>query len=182
MIGGVTTDIEGRSSLPGLLACGEVAATGVHGANRLASNSLLEGLVFGERVVRQLLHPAPGGPREPRKTFGVPAREGEGHGKDGHVLSEVRERLWNQVGIVRDREGVAEATEAFESLRDRTEPSNAEELPGPAANAALTAALIARAALVREESRGVHFRTDYPRPRPAWAAHLGLRLAPPAMP
>ncbi|HKS59318.1 MAG TPA: L-aspartate oxidase [Thermoplasmata archaeon] len=177
MIGGVMTDTEGRTSLPGLLACGEVAATGVHGANRLASNSLLEGLVFGERVAGQLVNPTPGGPRTPRKLSRIPGRSGEGKGTDPRAVEEVRDILWTQVGITRDREGLSQATEAFESLRDRAEPASPQDLPGPAANAALTAALIARAALLREESRGAHFRTDFPRSRPGWLCHLGLRLA-----
>src|SRR5208283_4428223 len=90
MIGGVTTDLEGRSSLRGLYAAGEVAATGVHGANRLASNSLLEGLVFGERVARQMLHPAAGGPETPDRLVELPAPKGAGRPEEPAMIEEVR--------------------------------------------------------------------------------------------
>ena len=174
MIGGVATDIEGRSSIPGLLACGEVAATGIHGANRLAGNSLLEGIVFGERVARQLVEPFVGGPDHPRRLIRVPARTGEGKGGERRLINEVRRILWDNVGIVRTREGLVAATESLERCRGRSEPESADDLPGPAANASLSAALIGQAALLREESRGAHYRTDFPRPRRVWQLHLGL--------
>ncbi len=178
MIGGVATDLEGRSSLRGLYAAGEVAATGVHGANRLASNSLLEGLVFGERVARQLLHPAPGGPAAPGRLIEVPPGRGSGRPEEPDSVDEVRHRLWEEVGIVRTADGLRSALEAFERLGDSVEPARKEALPGPVANAALTASLIARAALARTESRGAHYRSDWPRPRPAWQRHIGIRSLP----
>lgn len=177
MIGGVSTDLEGRTSLPGLWACGEVASTGVHGANRLASNSLLEGVVFGERVARQLEHPTSGGPRDaPRMlSLGLPA--GKGEDDRAACFREVGALLWDDVGIVRDRRGLELAVRRLEGWRDRCEPPNPTELAAPSANAALTALLIARAALAREESRGAHFRSDFPRPSPRWKYHQGLRRA-----
>ncbi|MCI4354333.1 MAG: L-aspartate oxidase, partial [Thermoplasmata archaeon] len=102
MIGGVATDLAGRTTLPGLLACGEAASTGVHGANRLASNSLLEGVVFGERVVRQLLRPSRGGPAGDGPRLDLPRVTGDGHGLDRRISRAVRGLLWQQVGIVRD--------------------------------------------------------------------------------
>jgi L-aspartate oxidase len=177
MIGGVTTDLEARSSIPGLLAVGEVAATGVHGANRLGSNSLVEGLVFGERAARQLHRRTPGGPTSPAQTLTVVPTRGEGAPQERAVFEEIRSRLWEDVGIVRTGTALASALARFEEIGRRTEPQDAEGLPGPVANAALTAALVARGALVRTESRGVHYRSDFPHTRAAWQHHIGLRRA-----
>lgn len=172
MIGGVTTDHDGRSSVPGLYACGEVAATGVHGANRLASNSLLEGLVFGERVVRQLLHPSPHRPPVVGRIDRFAWEPGAGR-PDAGVARRVGELLWDRVGIVRDRRGLAVAERELQASRRAVEPASGRVLPSSAANAVLVAALIARAAITRTESRGAHFRSDHPRPRARWRLHLG---------
>ncbi len=181
MIGGVATDLDGRSSIPGLYVVGEAAATGVHGANRLGSNSLVEGLVFGERAARALRQRSPGGPRDPPTVISVPGRAGLGAPEETGLLDEIRSRLWEEVGIVRTAGGLRTALARFEEIGQQVEPARSEALAGTVANAALAAALIARAALARTESRGVHFRTDHPRPRPAWRHHLGLRRArPPA--
>ena len=177
MIGGVTTDLDGRTSLPGFYACGEVASTGVHGANRLASNSLLEGLVFGERVARQLLHPVARAPSEPKTVVEVPVVEGAGHGDEPGLFEEVRDLLWDDVGIVRSADGLRSALAEFDRIARLTEPGPREGPPGPLANAVVTASLIARAALRRTESRGAHYRSDYPRPRPALRYHIGVRRA-----
>jgi L-aspartate oxidase len=175
MIGGIATDLEGRSSLPGLYACGEVASTGVHGANRLAGNSLLEGLVFGERVARQLLHPVIGGPRPPGRTVEIDLPAGEGRPEEPAEFEEVRSVLWDDVGIVRSESGLSSALERLEALARAVAPARPDGLPGPVANAAVTAMLIARAALERTESRGAHYRADWPKSRAEWRLHLGLR-------
>jgi L-aspartate oxidase len=180
MIGGVATDYEGRSSLPGLYACGEVASTGVHGANRLAGNSLLEGLVFGERVGRQLGRPAPGGPKRPARVIDLELPIGRGRPEEPSNFEEVRGILWDDVGIVRSAEALSGAVTRLEALLGEVTPTRADALPGPVANAALTASLIARAALARTESRGAHYRSDWPRRRPAWKVHIGLRVRRPA--
>jgi L-aspartate oxidase len=177
MVGGVTTDLEGRTSIPGLWACGEVASTGVHGANRLASNSLLEGMVFGERVARQLEHPSAGGPRDAPRMHSIELPPGLGQDDPEAAFREVGALLWDDVGIVRERKGLETAVRRFEYWRDRSEPPTDFDLASPSANAALTALLIARAALSREESRGAHFRSDFPRPSPRWKYHQGLRRA-----
>jgi L-aspartate oxidase len=179
MIGGVSTDTEGRTSLEGLYACGEVASTGVHGANRLGSNSLLEGLVFGERVSRQLLHPGAGGPVHPPRTLELALPPGSGRPEELAPLEVIRDTLWNEVGIVRQATGLRDALATFERISRSVEPSGESRLAGPLANAALTASLIARAALERTESRGAHFRSDRPKKSPAWERHLGLVLARP---
>jgi L-aspartate oxidase len=175
MIGGVTTDLEGRSSLPGLWACGEVACTGVHGANRLASNSLLEGVVFGERVARQLAQPTAGGPLDAPRMLHLELPAGAGEDERDATFREVGTLLWDDVGIVRARRGLETAVKRLEYWRDRSEPPEGSDLATPSANAALTALLIARSALVREESRGVHFRSDFPRHSPRWKYHQGVR-------
>jgi L-aspartate oxidase len=177
MIGGVTTDLEGRTSLPGLWACGEVASTGVHGANRLASNSLLEGVVFGERVARQMTQPTAGGPRDAPRMLNIPLPPGRGEDERFATFGEVGTLLWDDVGIVRSRKGLETAVNRLEYWRDRAEPPAGSDLASPSANAALTALLIARAALSREESRGAQYRSDFPRPSPRWKYHQGLRRA-----
>ncbi|HEV2316282.1 MAG TPA: L-aspartate oxidase [Thermoplasmata archaeon] len=176
MVGGVGTDHEGRTSLPGLLACGEVAATGVHGANRLASNSLLEGMVFGERVVRQVLHPAPGGPPTPRRVIDFDLEAGRGRSPPRDALATVREILWTEVGIVRTGPGLRRARRQLSRLFGAVEPADPARLPSPIANTVLTALLITESALAREESRGTHYREDFPAPRTEWRTHLGLRV------
>lgn len=177
MIGGVATDLEGRSSIQGLYAAGEVASTGVHGANRLAGNSLLEGLVFGERVARQLLHPAAGGPTTPARTIEIALPAGSGRPGESTEFDEVRTTLWDDVGIVRSADGLASALDRLERLMKTTLPARSDALPGAVANAALTAMLIARAASERTESRGSHYRTDWPKRRAIWRRHIGLRVA-----
>jgi L-aspartate oxidase len=167
MMGGVATDLEGRTTLPGLFAAGEVAWTGVHGANRLASNSLLEGLVFGARAGEAMRDWTGGAwPRDAGAPIETPAPSGSPFtiplGE-----ADVQELMWRSAGIFRDRAGL-------EAARDRLEPawrSIDEELSrgrslGPEgwrlASIVTVARLIVRAALRREESRGAHSRTDFP--------------------
>jgi len=174
MMGGVTTDLEGRTSLRGLYACGEVASTGVHGANRLASNSLLEGLVFGERDARQLVHPVAASLPAPGRLVRLPWPSGDGRGDLAKAFDRVRDLLWEDVGIVRDGTNLRSALDELGELARRTEPRRGSDVPGPVANAVLTATLIARAALTRTESRGAHYRSDFPERRPAWRLHVGI--------
>lgn len=164
-MGGVATDLDGRSSVPGLWAAGEVAATGVHGANRLASNSLLEGLVFGARAgasAAAMGHStARGRPRSTRREIG---RE------DAAIARRLRRTMWQHVGLERTGDGLTAAVEAIDAL-DR--PGLGPET----ANLVLAARLVARAALARTESRGAHTRLDHPTTDPAWARHLDVRVA-----
>jgi L-aspartate oxidase len=180
MIGGVTTDLEGRTSIHGLYAAGEVAATAVHGANRLAGNSLLEGLVFGERVARQLLHPAEGGPKLSSRVVEIALPAGGGRSGEAGDFEEVQNTLWNEVGIVRTEDDLVAALERFDALLTATLPPKADSVPGPVANAALTAMLVAKAASIRTESRGAHYRSDWPKRRAAWRHRIGLRLKSPS--
>lgn len=154
MMGGVRTDTHGRTSIAGLYAAGEVACTGVHGANRLASNSLLEGLVFGARAgaAAALESPDEIESAEPRDwDFG-----GSSDWRiDDDTGLEVRRTMLEKVGIVRDESGLTEALAALKRIADR--PLNTRSW-----NFVTLARLVAEAALARRESRGAHYRRDYP--------------------
>jgi L-aspartate oxidase len=158
MMGGVLTDLDGRTTLPGLFAAGEVACTGVHGANRLASNSLLEGLVFGARAGRAMTEET-GAVFCPRLT---PVRDLEWPDEQGFEAppeEELRAAMTELVGIVRDRDGLNKALALFSSMGLGRSHSRAAREIG---NKLVNARLVAGAALTRLESRGAHFRSDYP--------------------
>ncbi|GAB4234752.1 MAG: L-aspartate oxidase [Acidobacteriota bacterium] len=167
-VGGIATDEWGRTSLPGLWACGEVAATGVHGANRLASNSLLEGLVFAFRVAEDLRG------REARRIGGAertaPPPAPRRAAAESRLKRKIRDLMWDRVGLLRSGPEIQEALEQLERWRERYAAGS------PAlGNMLLSASLICRAALAREESRGVHYRTDFPAERPEFGGRLFLR-------
>lgn len=178
MMGGVRTDLWGRTSLPGLYAAGETAATGVHGANRLASNSLLEGLVFGARAGQAMKKDAPAGKRKANAILGSPAplpgnsstaQKGQREAaKDGTAkqpdkcatLMKIREVMWRDVGIMRNGKELGEAIELLGSLElPKVETSRSKH---EVRNLHTLALVIARTALAREESRGSHYRSDFP--------------------
>jgi L-aspartate oxidase len=170
VMGGVHTDLDGRTTLPGLYAAGEVACTGVHGANRLASNSLLEGLVFGARSGRAMRAQGSGAwPAAPDAIVGLDAPSGDRSQLGNAVLTagDIQDIMWRSVGLFRDRAGLCGALDPLEgawrsidaSLRAR-EPLDADSWR--TASLAIVARLIARGALRREESRGAHYRADYP--------------------
>ena len=168
-MGGVVTDLVGRTSLSRLFAVGEVARTGVHGANRLASNSLLEGLVFAERVARDALE-APRIRHVPgARQWSVPIMSPEAATR--HAAMDIRALMWEHAGLERTRAGLRTCLASLDSIA-ATLPSGAID----EANMALTARLIAEAALLREESRGAHYRADFPLPRRAFAGgHMRSR-------
>jgi L-aspartate oxidase len=143
-MGGIATDMWGKTSLDGLSACGECASTGAHGANRLASNSLLEAVVFAERIARRILSETlieaePAGGRPPAR---MQAKQ----------LGQLRARMSNLCGVVRNRAGLLELTDWIE--KEMTRIGRAHPL--------VAASLVVHGALMREESRGGHFRQDYP--------------------
>ncbi|MGC2698250.1 MAG: L-aspartate oxidase [Candidatus Angelobacter sp.] len=161
LMGGVRTDLHGRSNLPGLYAAGEAACTGVHGANRLASNSLLEGLVFGARagqtMCAELKNAATGFANEPNDH----AASGGSEANPEPVIQEIQEAMWSKVGIVRTRQGLTEALQQLQAITEKLPPPTSRR-NCEARNIHTAAVLIARSALARLESRGAHYRTDYP--------------------
>jgi L-aspartate oxidase len=170
-IGGVATDLDGHTSLPGLWACGEAAATGLHGANRLASNSLVEGLVFGARAGRAVA----ASPRRDRaRGVGVVPAPVPVRGDDRAVLQQVRLAMSAGLGVLRDAAGMARALALFEAIE-------ADPPSSRVADAAYVAAATARAALARRESRGAHQRADYPHADPAFAHRTLLAGVRPAL-
>ncbi len=164
-MGGIRTDLEGRTNVPRLFAAGECAATGVHGANRLASNSLLEGVVFGARAgaaMRELAGaPLVDAPPPPEPRFpSIAARE-------------LRRIAWERCGIIRSGQELAETCERLSRIP--LEPSaspNRELFELRSIHTAIS--IVARCALAREESRGAHYRTDYPEPRLEFQKHSAV--------
>lgn len=158
LVGGVLVDVDGRSSLPGLFASGEVASSGLHGANRLASNSLLEGLVFSRRIGRELA----GEDLDPHAPHIVGVAAGPGSG--GEASADVRARMQalmsSRVAMTRDAAGLAEAADALAAAADSLAPDGLAA--AEARNLLTVADLIVTAARYREESRGTHFRADFP--------------------
>jgi L-aspartate oxidase len=152
-MGGVRTDLHGRTNIERLFAAGEVACTGVHGANRLASNSLLEGVVFGARAARTMREWASADvlaePKTVEAEFPRASRD------------ELRGLAWEKCGVVRSGDDLREACRQLSSVSTGGEPDY------EARSIWQVASLIARCALAREESRGAHFRTDFPEKAPA---------------
>jgi L-aspartate oxidase len=158
LMGGIRTDLHGHTSLPGLFAAGEAACTGVHGANRLASNSLLEGLVFGARagtVMREELKQVGNGSNRKLEQHTSTATDAE------RFIQSVQQLMWSKVGIVRSRQGLTEAVQRLQAALPEL-PSPTSRRNSEARNIHTAALLIARSALARLESRGAHYRTDYP--------------------
>jgi L-aspartate oxidase len=182
VMGGVDTDEWGRTSLPGLYAAGEVACTGVHGANRLASNSLLEGLVFGARAADAMQQPPLAAPLKPDRVMAdgswrmaehgdEPTRVAIRHQPSAMTMDSIRGLMWRNVGLFRSRERLTHALAALDAARWPDVPVTADEWR--LRNLLTVARLIAAAALRREESRGGHFREDFPtRDDARWRVHV----------
>lgn len=167
--GGVATDLSGQSSVPGLFACGEVACSGVHGANRLASNSLLEGLVFSRRIALRLAEglPAPLEPVEDSRSTGL---------VDGAARRALQDAMTERAGVLRSREGMDlgqhELTAAAGAPPDVPDVDAWETT-----NLLTVGSALLGAALMREETRGSHWREDFPdRDDEAWSCHIDVRL------
>jgi L-aspartate oxidase len=189
VMGGVQTDLDGRTTITGLFAAGEVACTGVHGANRLASNSLLEGLVFGARAGRAMAEP--GGPApgvDSGSTTKVRAADTAGPPRAADAAEaldaeRIQNLMWRNVGLFRDREGLANALGQLEPAwaadSARLRDGRPQGTRGWRRTSILTVAtLITRAALRRDESRGGHYRTDFPkRDDIHWKRRLSEALA-----
>jgi L-aspartate oxidase len=205
MMGGVRTNAWGETNIENLFACGEAACTGVHGANRLASNSLLETVVFAKRVIERTLsgesraavphpeavalrpsdstdvrsgiyHPTsePGeSAQAPPPRIGAPAR-GLMFAEQPLSLANLQSLMWEKVGMVRDGAGLAEAVITL-SMWERSAPTALDRPSRELGNLLLAGRLMAEAALQRQESRGAHFRTDFPHPSDAWRRHIVFR-------
>ena len=172
--GGVRTDRHGRTTVAGLYACGEVACTGVHGANRLASNSLLEGLVFAERIAQALPtgHPTP----NTTPTAAAPTADAEGWVLGAGAREEVQEIMSGFCGVLRSAEGLARAEDELAALAGRTGAEPGVEA-WEATNLHTVAMAIVAAARRRLETRGSHWREDHPgSDDERWRGHLVTRI------
>lgn len=175
--GGVATDIDGRSSIAGLYACGEVACTGVHGANRLASNSLLEGLVFGRRISRLL---AAGDPLRPAPVIApgdaaVPAAPDAGWLMDPEAVPAMRTTMSDGSGVLRWAQGMTATTRRLQVLQQESVESFVvpEVASWEASNLFAVSTALVQAAAIRAESRGSHRRSDFPAQDDVdWVGHL----------
>jgi L-aspartate oxidase len=156
-MGGIWTDAKGRSTLPGLWAAGEVASTGVHGANRLASNSLLEAVVFAARIAVDIASL----PTKPMTTSALVRRDTLMEDEPA-LRMELREAMSAHVGVMRDGDGITKALDVITRIQQQAQSLSLQ-------NMALSAQMVATAALVRHESRGGHFRTDFPETEQALA-------------
>jgi L-aspartate oxidase len=174
MIGGVKTNSWGETNIAGLFACGETACTAIHGANRLASNSLLEAVVFSERIIIKTsegvnsMVPAAG---QKGKIYHLPSRR--------HLLKDIpiasfsslQSLHWEKVGILRNKEGLSQAANILATWQESL-PKPADRPSYELSNLILAGRLVTEAALIREESRGAHFRSDFPQSLPQWQLHI----------
>lgn len=170
-MGGIRTDLWGRTSLPGLFAVGEVACNGLHGANRLASNSLLEGAVFGRRVDDAILEPERIEPPEALDAdWADPITVDLAVGSESFGRTDLQQVMWEAAGLSRDEPSLAEAASVLSQWAPPvvTDAKSAED-----ANLLALARGVVASALARRESRGGHFRSDFPVPDPTQALHSG---------
>ena len=169
-VGGVRTDLGGRTSVPGLYAAGEVASTGVHGANRMAGNSLSETLVFGARAAVTLAAELP----DHHGPHGDPPPMADGDGTDVEELrTRLRRRMWAEAGPARSGPGLAGLAADLQALTNETGPPAPQPRAVEVHHALRSCALIVKGARLRTESRGGHRRADLPETDPAWdGAHI----------
>jgi L-aspartate oxidase len=179
MIGGATVDLDARTTLPGLWAAGEVTSSGLHGANRLASNSLLEGLVHGARASEDITRMLESGGRprlEVPDVAPVRVRDGQAPLDLADIRDSLRALMWRSVGITRNATGLAEAAEQVDFWCGYVLDHVFSDPAGWVLQNMLTVArLMIAGATEREESRGVHTRDDFPDTDPAWCHHVAQR-------
>ncbi len=175
MMGGVKTNNWGETNISGLFAVGEAACTGVHGANRLASNSLLEVVVYSHRIIEKVGKGIETGPPVGEKChYSLSQREAPGS-VPSLSLSALQALLWDRVGIVRSGEGLDGAARILAAWEGRL-PKPLDRPSYELANLVLAGRLITEGALLREESRGAHFRLDFPQPAQQWQRHIIFRI------
>jgi len=174
MMGGIKTNSWGETNIAGLFATGEIACTGVHGANRLASNSMLEVVVFSKRIMEKTAKGAKQG--MPNTTRGAEVY---------HVLSQrqilqsvpapsfsaLQKLLWDKVGVIRNWESLTQTADIL-AVWQKSLPPSTDRPSYELHNLVLTGRLVTEAALLREESRGAHFRSDFPQSSPRWQQHI----------
>ncbi len=166
LMGGVRTDVHGRTSLPRLYAAGEVACTGVHGANRLASNSLLEGLVFGARAAEAMqgAEHSEQGTGDRLQVTGRARRVPDDERRDfSQSLRELQKTMWEKAGLLRDAEGLSAANEELRNMGSAIPEEILDRQAIELGNLLTVGELIVRSALARKESRGAHYRNDFPK-------------------
>ncbi len=174
MMGGIKTNSWGETNIAGLFACGETACTGVHGANRLASNSMLEVVVFSKRIMEKTKMGA--GTKAPATSKGTEvhhslSQRGASKAVPAPSLSALQQLLWDKVGIIRNKKSLTEAADALAAWQ-KSLPRPTDRPSYELNNLTLTGQLVAEAALLREESRGAHFRSDFPHSSPQWQHHI----------
>jgi L-aspartate oxidase len=171
LMGGIRTDLSGRTTLPGLYAAGEVACTGVHGANRLASNSLLEGLVFGARAAEAMIRDErPAVPSTQPHVAPTQATASGSKQEISQLREHLRNRMWLHAGLLRDEQGLSSIRSELEAMRTQLPPAATREA-AELRNLHTIAELITVSALARKESRGAHARTDFPQHNAGPAQH-----------
>ncbi len=175
-MGGIRTNVWGETTIPGLYACGECACTAVHGANRLASNSLLETVVFAKRVVGRTVE-APGAAAQPTPDAIDPAEAAPAE-TPPPSREALQSLMWDQVGIVRSGDGLSRAKTALSAWQAALPPA-ADRPSHELADLVVCGRLVAEAALLRQESRGAHYRSDFPEPREEWRRHIVFRKGAP---
>jgi L-aspartate oxidase len=167
------TNSWGETNIKGLFACGETACAGVHGANRLASNSLLDAVVFSKRIIKKTVEdiyvkPVADHDNDVRcllsKEWKTPAVTSPG-------FSALQTLHWNKVSIIRDKEGLNQSAAELAAWQ-KLLPAPADRPSYELSNLILTGRLVTEAAITREESRGAHFRTDFPKAVPEWQRHI----------
>jgi L-aspartate oxidase len=179
-MGGIRTNSWGETNLRGLYAAGECACTGVHGANRLASNSLLETVVFARRVIQRTVgSPDTRAGESPEALDLRPVSPKAPEAGDVPPLSReaLQSLMWREAGIVRDRESLSRAASVLAAWESSMSPP-ADRPSQELADLLTCSRLVTEGALAREESRGAHYRSDFPEPREEWRRHLVFRRTP----
>ncbi len=172
MMGGIKANSWGETNIAGLFAIGETACTGVHGANRLASNSLLEAVVFSKRIIERTVTEIPSPAQGKEAHYSLIQRQAlETISPPSH--SALQQLLWDKVGIIRNKESLTETADVLATWQ-KSLPQPTDRPSYELNNLVMTGRLMTEAALLREESRGAHFRSDFPCSSPQWQRHIVL--------